>query len=152
MNREAGEAMANDKRDELIEGLNEDLANEYTAIISYMLYSRLVDGPLRLELSGFLETEIADELEHAKFLAHKIVALGGRPTTEPAPVELPGSNREMLQAALRAEQDTIERYTRRTQQAETAGELGLKIELENLVAEETRHKEDLERILKGWRE
>jgi bacterioferritin len=80
------------------------------------------------------------------------VALGGRPTTEPAPVELPGSNREMLQAALRAEQDTIERYTRRTQQAETAGELGLKIELENLVAEETRHKEDLERILKGWRE
>jgi bacterioferritin len=144
--------MSTDKRAELIAGLNEDLAHEYNAIISYMLYARLVDGPLRLELSGFLEGEIADELEHAKFLAHKIIALGGTPTTEPAPVKLPTNNREMLQLSLEAETETIQRYTRRTAQAEAAGELGLKIELENLLAEETRHKEDLERILKGWRE
>jgi bacterioferritin len=143
--------MAKDKKADLIKGLNEDLAHEYNAIISYMLFSRLVTGPLRLELAGFLEGEIADELEHAKFLAHKIVALGGTPATAPAPVELPATNREMLQAALQAETDTIKRYTKRTQQAEAAGELGLKIELENLVAEETRHKEDLERILDGWR-
>jgi bacterioferritin len=144
--------MATETRAELIRGLNEDLANEYTAIISYMLFSRLVTGPLRVELSGFLEAEIADELEHAKFLAHKIVALGGEPVTQPAPFDLPSTNRAMLQAALQSEKDTIQRYTRRTQQAEAAGELGLKIELENLVAEETRHKEDLERMLQGWRE
>ena len=29
---------------------------------------------------------------------------------------------------------------------------GLKVELEDLVAEETRHKEDLERVLVGWRD
>jgi bacterioferritin len=140
-----------DGRAELIEGLNEDLANEYTAIISYMLYSRLVNGPLRLELAAFLEGEIADELEHAKFLSHKIVALGGTPTTQPAPVELAQDNREMVELALKAEKETIGRYIRRAEQAEAAGELGLKIELENLIAEETRHKEDLERILSGWR-
>lgn len=140
-----------DKRAELIEGLNEDLANEYTAIISYMLYSRLVNGPLRIELSGFLESEIADELEHAKFLSHKIVALGGTPTTQPAPVQLATENRDMIELALQAEKDTIQRYIRRAQQAEAAGELGLKIELENLIAEETRHKEDLERMLSGWK-
>jgi bacterioferritin len=138
-------------RQQLLDGLNEDLANEYTAIISYMLYSRLVDGPLRLELSGFLESEIADELEHAKFLAHKVIALGGTPATQPAPIELPEDNRQMIELALQAEKDTIRRYTERTKQAEAAGELGLKIELEDLLAEETRHKEDLERILKGWR-
>lgn len=143
--------MAENRKAELIEGLNEDLANEYTAVISYLLYSRRVTGPLRPELAGFLESEIADELEHAKFLAHKIVALGGEPATVPAPVDLPSSNRGMLQAALQAEKETIERYTRRAQQAEAAGELGLKVELENLVAEETRHREDLERILDGWR-
>jgi bacterioferritin len=136
---------------ELIDGLNEDLANEYTAIISYMLYSRLADGPLRLELSAFLESEIADELEHAKFLAHKIIALGGTPATEPAPVTLSTDNREMIELSLQAEKDTIERYIRRAQQAEAAGEAGLKIELENLIAEETRHKEDLQRMLHGWR-
>jgi bacterioferritin len=144
--------MANDGRAELIQGLNEDLAHEYNAIISYMLFSRLVTGPTRLELAGFLEGEITDELEHAKFLSNKIVALGGRPTTEPAPVRLPETNKEMLELALEAEKDTIRRYTLRAQQAESAGELGLKIELENLLAEETQHKEDLERILSGWRD
>jgi bacterioferritin len=140
-----------DARAELIQGLNEDLANEYTAIISYMLYSRLVNGPLRLELAAFLEGEIADELEHAKFLSRKIVALGGTPTTEPAPVQLSQDNREMVELSLKAEKDTIQRYIRRAEQAEAAGELGLKIELENLIAEETSHRDDLERILMGWR-
>lgn len=142
--------MANNGRAELIEGLNEDLANEYSAIISYLLYSRLANGPLRMELTEFLEGEIADELEHAKLLSHKIVALGGTPTTEPAPVTLTQDNREMLQLALKSETETIERYTQRIKQAEAAGELALKVELENLVTEETRHKEDLERILFGW--
>jgi bacterioferritin len=145
--------MANDgARQQLIDGLNRDLAHEYQAVISYLLYSRLVNGPLRLELSGFLESEIGDELEHAKFLSHKIIALGGTPVTEPAEVTLTTDNREMLQISLQAEKDTIERYTQRVKQAEAAGELGLKVELENLVAEETKHKEDLERVLFGWKE
>lgn len=139
-------------RQALIDGLNEDLAHEYQAIISYLLYSRLVSGPLRLQLSSFLEGEIADELEHAKFLAQKIVALGGEPTTRPAEVKLTTSNREMLELSLQAEKDAIERYTQRVKQADAAGEVGLRIDLEEIIAEETRHKEDLERILHGWKE
>jgi bacterioferritin len=56
----------------------------------------------------------------------------------------------MLELSLKAEKETIERYTKRIEQAESAGDLALKVELENLVAEETRHKEDLERVLVGW--
>ena len=145
--------MANDQtKQQLIDGLNQDLAAEYQAVISYLLFSRLVNGPLRPDLSGFLEGEIEDELNHAKFLSHKIIALGGTPTTVPAEVTLTTDNREMLQISLQAEKDTIERYTQRVKQAEAAGELGLKVELESLVAEETKHKEDLERILFGWRD
>jgi bacterioferritin len=136
----------------LIDGLNEDLANEYQAVISYLLFSRLANGPLRPQLSAFFESEIADELGHAKFLSHKVVALGGEPTTTPAPVKLSHSNREMLEIALQAEKDTIARYTQRVKQAEAAGELGLKVELEQLVSDETTHKEDIERILSGWTE
>ncbi|MEX1183919.1 MAG: ferritin-like domain-containing protein [Gemmatimonadota bacterium] len=142
--------MAKNAQAKLIQGLNEDLANEYTAIISYLLYSRLASGAVRMELTAFFEGEIAEELEHAKFLSHKIVAMGGMPTTEPAPVTLSQDNREMLQLSLKAEVETIARYTKRIEQAEAAGEIALKVELENLVAEETRHKEDLQRILKGW--
>lgn len=144
--------MANDRaREELIQGLNDDLAHEYQAIISYLLFSRLVNGPLRPELSTFLEGEIADELEHAKFLAHKVVALGGTPATKPAEITMSEDNREMLQMALQAEQDTIGRYTQRLKQADAAGEVGLRVDLENIVAEETKHKEDLERILFRWK-
>lgn len=139
-------------RDKLIEGLNEDLAHEYNAVISYLLFSKMVHGHARLELGPFFEAEIADELLHAQFLAQKIVALGGTPTTEPAPVKLPKDNRGMIEAALQAEKDTIVRYTERIRQAEEAGELGLKVDLEGLVSDETGHKEDLERILLGWRD
>jgi bacterioferritin len=142
--------MTNEARRELIEGLNEDLANEYSAIITYLLFSRMVSGADRVQLAGFLEGEIADELEHAKYLAHKVVAMGGEPATTPAPVRLSGENREMLEIALAAERETIARYMKRIEQADAAGELALKVDLEGLVAEETRHKEDLERILKGW--
>ena len=142
--------MAKNGREDLIAGLNEDLANEYTAIISYLLHSRLANGRGRMELAEFFEAEIADELEHAKYLSHKIVALGGTPTAKPASVQLGQNNREMLELSLKAEKETIERYTKRIEQAEKAGEVGLKVELENLVAEETRHKEDLERVLVGW--
>ena len=144
--------MAKDGRAELIDGLNEDLANEYTAIISYMLFSRLVTGAHRLELAAFFEGEITDELEHAKFLSQKFVSLGGMPTTQPAPVSLSQNNKEMLEISLKAEEDTIARYTKRIDQAEAAGEIALKVELENLISEETNHRDDLKRVLMGYRD
>ena len=137
-------------RQTLIDGLNEDLAHEYQAMISYLLYAKLVHGAPRLELAEFFEAEIADEQGHASLLAAKIIALGGKPTTKPAEVKLPQDNRGMLEASLQAEKDTIERYTQRIEQAEAAGELGLKIDLEDIVSDETKHKEDMERILHGW--
>ena len=144
--------MAKKDRKDLIAGLNEDLAHEYQAVISYLLFSKLVHGHARLELGPFFEAEIADELLHAQLLAQKIVALGGTPTAEPAPVKLPKDNRGMLEAALESERDTIERYTRRVEQAEAAGEVGLKVDLEELISDETGHKEQLERILYGWKD
>ncbi len=145
--------MANqDARDALIEGLNTDLAHEYQAIISYLVFSQLITGPNRPELARLLDQEIADELGHARLLAHKIVALGGTPTTRPAEVRLGSSNREMFEIVLQAERDTIERYTQRLKQADAAGELGLRVDLEDIISDETRHRDDLELILRNWRE
>jgi hypothetical protein len=41
-------------------------------------------------------------------------------------------------------------YNGRIRQAEEFGDLGLKVALENQIADETRHKEELERIIAGW--
>jgi hypothetical protein len=54
--------------------------------------------------------------------------------------------------ALSAEVQAIADYTARIGQAETCGELGLKVALEGQLADETRHKEEIERIIEGWYE
>ena len=60
--------------------------------------------------------------------------------------------REMLDQALAAEKKAIADYKTRIGQAEGFGDLGLKVSLENQVSDETRHKEELERIIAGWDE
>lgn len=140
-----------DARQELIDGLNEDLAAEYGAIIMYRTYASLTSGPYRIELKNFFEGEIPDELGHAAFLTDKIVALGGTPTTQADSVPHTTENRQMLENALRAEEDTIARYTRRLEQAEAAGEISVKIQLEDLIVDESQHRDDIRRMLKDWR-
>lgn len=136
----------------LIDGLNEDLAAEYQAVVMYRTYASLVTGPWRIELRQFFESEIPDELGHAAFLADKIVALGGVPTTQVQPVPIPRNAREMLENALQAEVDTIDRYMTRIRQAEEAGEIAVKLQLENALLDESQHRDDLRRMLMDWRD
>lgn len=138
-------------RQMLIDGLNHDLSGEYQAIVMYTHYSAKLTGPYRRELRALFQLEVPDELGHAQFLAEKIANLGGEPTTEPRPVPAADEPREMLENALNAEKQAIHDYAERIRQAEFLGEIGLKVNLESQVADETRHKEEIERILEGWR-
>lgn len=142
--------MADDATQALIDGLNEDLAHEYEAVIHYLVGAQLMTGANRPELKEYFEGEIQDELGHAQFLAQKIVALGGTPTTEPGEVTLGSSNREQLEIAMEAERSTIERYKQRVKQAEAVGEAGLVVRLEDVIADETEHLEELKMILEGF--
>ncbi|HQU42284.1 MAG TPA: ferritin-like domain-containing protein [Pirellulales bacterium] len=137
-------------RDALVAGLNQDLAGEYQAILMYSHYAAKLTGPCRGELRSLFQAEITDELGHAQFLADKIAALGEEPTTQARRVEPADHPREMLQNALAAEKQAIADYGERLRQAEDYGDIGLKVALENQIADETRHKEELERILTGW--
>jgi len=134
----------------LIEKLNLDLAGEFGAIIQYLTYAAKVTGPYRPQLSQFFLTEVADEQLHAQFLANKIVALGGQPTTTPRPVPPANTNREMLNAVLAAERQATSDYTERAKQAEEFGDKGLAVQLEDMVRDESGHSEETERILRDW--
>jgi bacterioferritin len=139
-------------RQGLIDGLNHDLAGEYQAVVMYTQYSAKLTGPYRRELRALFQAEIADEQGHAQFLADKIACLGGEPTTEPRPVPRADQPREMLEQALAAEKQAIADYDERFRQADAFGDVGLKVRLEDQLADETRHKEEIERILAGWDE
>ena len=142
--------MSDQATQELIDGLNEDLAAEFQAVIHYLVGAEMMTGASRPELKEFFEGEIQDELGHAQFLTSKIVALGGEPTTEPADAELGSSNREQLEIALQAEKDTIQRYKQRVKQAEAAGETGLTVRLEDVIADEEEHRDEIRMILEDF--
>lgn len=139
-------------KEKLIEELNKDLASELGAIIQYLTYAAKCSGPYRPQLSSFFSSEVEDEKLHALYLANKITALGGEPTTVPAPVKAASSNKEMLQNVLEAETEAIKSYQERAKQAEEYGDKGLALHMEDMVKDESEHAEETHRLLTGWTE
>lgn len=135
----------------LIEGLNADLQGEYNAIISYLTYSAKVTGPYRPQLVSFLQSEIPDEQMHAQYLADKIASLGGEPAVTPKPVQQSDDAREMLQFIYEAEAATVENYKKRREQAEELGETALQVQLEDMINDETTHRDEVKKMLDGWK-
>lgn len=134
-------------KEKLIDDLNLDLSHEYGAAIQYSYSASVVSGLYRSSLKPFFEEEITDELGHALYLSEKIKSLGGLPTTKAADVPQPTEVKDILEAVLEAESDTIVRYEQRIKQAQELGYTELVVKLEDMVADETQHKEEVERLL-----
>lgn len=134
----------------LIQKLNAALADEYSAIVQYTTYAAKVTGTERLELREFFLKEVPDEQRHASFLATKIVAFGGEPDTTVAPVPEADTNKKMLEAVLKAEKRAVQAYTELAELADSLDERGLSIQLEDLISDETGHKEEVELILRKY--
>ena len=131
----------------LIDGLNDDLAHELGAIILYTHQAATAAGGLGHELRELLQLEAADELKHAQFLADKIVMLGGTPTTQPAAMQVHADARAMAEYDLELERQAIRNYVEHSHLAGEVGEIGLKVRLEEMAADETDHLEELQRLL-----
>jgi bacterioferritin len=136
-------------KQKLIDGLNEDLSKELGAAIRYMYQTAIAEGFNGEELRDILRPDIGEEIAHATYLMDKIVALGGTPNTVPADFEKHADVKKMLEYDLKMERADIEGYKKRVEQADAVGEVGLKVKLEDIIAEETDHAEQIERILRG---
>ena len=134
----------------LIDNLNEDLSGELSAIIQYITYAAKANGPYRPQLAQFFLEEVADEQLHAQYLANKIAAMGGEPSTTARPVPAAGTNREMLEAVLAAELQATKDYTQRAQEADALGDKGLAVQLEDMVRDESGHSEETQRMVEDW--
>ncbi len=74
-------------REQLAANLNEDLAREYQAIISYVIYSQVIKGAQFMSVAKDLVTHAGEELAHALMIAVKqIDYLGAAPVAVPKPV------------------------------------------------------------------
>jgi len=130
----------------MIAGLNEALSRELTTVIRYLLEGSMIKGIENQPLRDLYQKEIPDEIGHARYLADKIVMLGGTPTVKIDVPTLPVEVSKMIQADLKAEESDIELYSKLAEMAGHAGDVELRLKMEEQAADEQRHAEALRRL------
>lgn len=126
-------------RQQLIDGLNDDLSREYQAIIAYVNYSQVLKGAAYMKIAEELEVHAKEELDHALKVAKHIDYLGGMPSVTPKPVKTSEQAEDMLRFDLENEKETIREYRRRVKQADSLNEFAIAESLRGILVEEQDH-------------
>ncbi|HZQ17660.1 MAG TPA: ferritin-like domain-containing protein [Terriglobales bacterium] len=130
-------------RDRLAELLNEDLAREYQAIISYVVYSQVLSGAEYMDIAAQLELHAKQELDHALTLSRQIDYLGKMPVVIPKPVRTSEDAKQMLRFDLENENETVRNYRDRIRQCEALGEYAMAEQIRQILVQEQDHQIDL---------
>lgn len=143
MSKKSSEAAQPVSRGRLAELLNEDLAREYQAIISYVVYSQVLKGAEYMSIAEQLETHAEQELKHALIISRQIDYLGKMPSVTPKPVRTSDKAKDMLRFDLENENETIRNYRERVRQCEALGEFAMAEQIRQILVEEQDHQIDL---------
>ena len=127
-------------REDLVDLLNEDLAREYQAIISYVVYSQVLKGAQYMNIAAELEIHAGQELQHALIIASQIDYLGGMPKVMPKPVKTSEKAEDMLRFDLENENETIRNYRLRVRQCEALGEYAIAEHVRDILVQEQDHQ------------
>lgn len=131
-------------RPELIDNLNRALSLEWAGAIQYTQHSFLVNGIEREIYRKFFREQSEEAHEHTYRLGDKIVSLGGVPVVEPAPIQQAVNITEMLQQDLELERAALAAYMAAWEVCDD--EKTTQFWLEERIAEEQEHVEELEKI------
>lgn len=134
-------------RKKLITLLNKDLALEYSAAIQYIQHAAVMTGAQYGDIIKEIKIHANEEIQHAMILADQIDFLGGVPTVDVGRIKTASDNVTMLEQDLEGENDAIQRYKARIDQAEKLKELALAQQLRTILAMEQEHAMDLQQAL-----
>ncbi len=139
----------------LIDELNKIYCDEWLAYVQYVEGAQVASGMPRASLVKEMEEHAAEELEHVKKIAKRIIELGGTPVIEPkmwykysacgydAPKD--PDARVILEQNLRSERCAINAYNRLIGLLAGRDLVTQKI-LVKILEEEIEHEQDLEDI------
>ena len=130
-------------RRDLVAQLNEDLAREYQAIISYVVYSQVLKGAEYMNIAAELARHAQEELGHALVISKQIDYLGGMPSVQPKQVRTSDKAKEMLRFDLDNENETVRNYRERIRQCEALGEFAMAEQIRQILMQEQDHQIDL---------
>lgn len=131
--------------DAVIDALNEAIALEHAASMQYKQQALLVRGLWRPLYADHFYAAAKEAMDHARKFGQKVVALGGVPTLEIAPLKQAIALEEMLAHDLEVERKALAAYERALELAR--GDTALCNMLEDQIDAEKRDVEELEMIL-----
>ncbi|MEE2708915.1 MAG: hypothetical protein VYA69_04900 [Gemmatimonadota bacterium] len=76
-----------------------------------------------------------------------MVEFGGEPASKPREVKVSDTNRENLETMLADKLNIIKAYLQPSDETKALGDIGLKVQLEDMIRDESGHAEEVLRIL-----
>ncbi|HEU5360183.1 MAG TPA: demethoxyubiquinone hydroxylase family protein [Candidatus Deferrimicrobiaceae bacterium] len=125
---------------QLMDLLNGAVARELQVSVQYMWQHVQWMGVKGFAVKDVLKKFAVTEMKHAEAIAERLVYLGGKPTTKPAPIVVGDTLKEMLQTDKKDEEGAIALYRKIIEVARKEGdEVTEKLFKEILADEEDHH-------------
>jgi bacterioferritin len=132
---------------ELLQALNNDLADELAAVIQYMYHHVMGRGPASPAILDLFKSTSIEEMKHAEALAERIDLLGGVPTIEISPIKVGGSLTKMIRDDLATEYSAIKNYKSHIKLAAKEDDPVTRRLLEEILEDEEGHANTWETVL-----
>jgi bacterioferritin len=126
--------------EQIIQKLNDLLADELTAINQYMVHAEMCDDWGYAALAEATEKRAIQEMKHAETLIGRILFLEARPTVSNLhPMYIGAEVTSQLKNDHKAEQDAIQAYNEAIQQVAALGDNGTAEILKAILQDEEAH-------------
>ena len=122
-----------------IAALNQDVSLELGAVIQYLWHHYMAEGMESPAIIELQEKVSRDEMKHLEAFAERVIALGGEPPTEIAPVKKGGDLKKMIRDDLAGERNAIQVYKGHIKLAAELGDTTTRLMLEEIVSQEEGH-------------
>ena len=133
----------------LLNILNKGIARELQVSIQYMWQHVQVTGINGAIIEDTFRDIAITEMKHAEALAERLSFLNGIPTTEPDPIFVGNSLKEMLIQDQKNEEEAIQLYRHGVILAQKEGDFVTKRLLVNILSEEEKHIDTFGKLLVG---
>jgi len=107
----------------------------------------LAKGVESVVVEGIFREIAITEMKHAEIIAARLNYLGGTPTTNPNPILVGGSLKEMLQTDVKAEEEAIALYKQTIKVADEEGDVTTRRLFEEILGQEEKHHDTFTKLL-----
>jgi bacterioferritin len=132
---------------QLMEMLNEAVSREMQVSVQYLWQHVQWMGVKGFAVKDELKKIAIQEMKHAEKIAERLVYLGGKPTTKPAPIVVGETLKEMLQTDKKDEEGAIALYRRIIETARKEGDEVTEKMFREILADEEGHHDTFVSLL-----